>query len=770
MMSAFRNPLQELTRTEKRLLLAITLFALALRIGYHVAMDGNVLVQHLQLDEAYHDSWSQSIAAGDFIGKDVFFRAPLYAYLVATLYALFGHHPDLVRLLQHILGAGLVTLTYILSRFLLGKRAAVVASILCATYAVLISFEGRLLFDSLLTFMVFLWLTLAIIGSERDSWKWYALLGFLFGLICTLRPTFIAIAPFALGYMSWVYLRNHTTRVRCLASFVAAFLIPILIVTVRNALVGGDFILIASQGGINFYIGNNPQSDGMSSVVPDVGEVWGQNREVEYIAEKAVGHQLRPSEVSSYWYNRGWEFIRSHPLESTQLFLKKFYLFWSRIEIENNLSFYWFERASALLRLLPVGFWLVGPLGIAGAVLAWNIPRSRMLLVVLIQYVLVTIAFFVADRFRLPVVPILCVFAGLEVQQASFALASRNLRTLSKIVIGVVMGVLLVDTNLANLQPDTRLGEEELEGQVALESGDFVKAAKLLGRAADVDPQNSSLRINQGSALWRTGDMLGAEMAFRAALAGNPYVASLNLSHLYFTLQQLDSSLSYAHGAIRARPFGPGGYVIAAKILLVRRQDAEAERILLAGNAACGEEFVYGDYLLGGIDVAGARLALADSIYRSVLARTSRPQQPEYSIGSEKELYGEDLATLRAKSFHALGRVLAARGQLDSSEVYFRTASRLLPMRLDILADWGVCLLKLGRLDEAERAMEQIVGIDPRNPAMWLNYATVLARKGKYPEARRATEEALRLKPEFQEAQLLLRNLATVAKGNPNDH
>jgi tetratricopeptide (TPR) repeat protein len=258
--------------------------------------------------------------------------------------------------------------------------------------------------------------------------------------------------------------------------------------------------------------------------------------------------------------------------------------------------------------------------------------------------------------------------------------------------------------------------------------------------------------------------MQGAEGAFRAGLAGNPYVSSLNLSHLYFNLQQLDSSLFYAHRAIQTRPFGPGGYVVAAKVFLVRQQEAEAERILLAGHAACEEEFVYGDYLLGGIDVAKGHLARADSIYHTVLVRTSRPQQPEYSIGSEKELFGEDLATLRAKCFHALGRVFAARGQMDSSEVYFRTASQLLPMRLDILADWGVCLLKLNRLDEAERVMRQTVSVDPHNPAMWLNYATVLARKGKYPEARRATEEALRLRPEFPEAQALLQNIARIMK------
>ncbi|MEK9139127.1 MAG: tetratricopeptide repeat protein, partial [Bacteroidota bacterium] len=445
-------------------------------------------------------------------------------------------------------------------------------------------------------------------------------------------------------------------------------------------------------------------------------------------------------------------------------FLKKIYLFWSHIEIANNLSYYWFERSSFVLKILPVGFWLVGPLGFAGAVLAWKSPRARLLLLLLVLYCLVTSTFFVGDRFRLPIVPVLCIFAGYAVHHSVVSVTSRGWRALANTTALVGAGVLLVNTNFAQLHPDDRFGEEEMKGRAALESGDLTKAVELLERAANLDPGNSSVRINQGIALWRMGRTKEAAEALRAGIRGNPYLATLNLAHLYFNIQQMDSAWVYAERAVQARPFAPGGYIIAAKTLLVQQNVRRAEETLLAGLVACGDDFVYAEYLLAGLYFQNGNLASADSIYRRVLARTVQSKQPEYSVGSEKEQLGEDLPTLHAKTLHALGRAFAAHGRLDSSEVYLRAAAHLLPMKSDVWADWGVCLLRMNRLEEADTVMRRVIRIDPANTAVWFNYATLLARKGEFGTAKQAVAQALVLRPDFEEAQRLLHALVTREK------
>jgi tetratricopeptide (TPR) repeat protein len=747
---------RELSHAERTFLILVLALALVLRLLYQLEMRSTIFTEHLQLDEQFHERWAKAIAAGDVVGTGVFFRAPLYPYLLAVVYALFENAAEVVRMLQHVTGVLTVLPVYLLSRSLFGVRAAVLASLLAATYAVMINFEGRLLFDFPVAFLSLLWLTLAVRTNEASPWHRYAGLGVLFGFICTMRPTFMPLALPLFGYLVWMNVRNSRLRLRCSLALLAAFLLPIGAVTLRNAIVGGDAVVIASQGGINFYIGNNPLADGITPAVPELGGVIWENRQAEYVVEKALGRPPRPSEVSAYWYGKAWEFIRSEPWAFVTLTLKKFYLFWSHIEIKNNLSYYSFERASRVLALLPVGFWLVGPLGLAGIVLAWkNQPRSRLLTIFVISYCAVTVAFFVCDRFRLPVVPVLCAFAGYTMDHLWKTWRARDGVALVRTMLLLAAGALLVNTNLAHLRPEMDYGEEELRAQIALHDGDYARAAEMFDRIATMYPENFGARVNQGIALWKMGRWEEAVVALRAGIGPEPYFAVLNLAHLYFTRHQLDSSLQYAQQAIAARPFAPGGYVIAARCLAAQQRVSEAEQVLRQGQRACGDEFLYGEYLLAGLALQQGKLAVADSIYRSVLQRTATAHQPEYMIESERARYGEDRGTIHARSLHAIGVIFGVRGRLDSSEVYLRAAARRLPLRAEILGDWGVCLLRLKRLHEADSVLQHAVQLNPDNEKLWFNVATVLAHQSKLVPARDAVERALAIQPDFVEARRL---------------
>jgi hypothetical protein len=43
-------------------------------------------------DSRGYDEWARRIAGGEWIGKDVFYQAPLYPYMLGVIYAIAGRH------------------------------------------------------------------------------------------------------------------------------------------------------------------------------------------------------------------------------------------------------------------------------------------------------------------------------------------------------------------------------------------------------------------------------------------------------------------------------------------------------------------------------------------------------------------------------------------------------------------------------------------------------------------------------------------------------
>ena len=77
------------------------------------------------------------------------------------------------------------------------------------------------------------------------------------GLAATARPGAILLLPLLL------VLSGGRKALRLLPA-----LLPILLVWCVNAIKGDPGVIISSQGGINLYLGNSPDSDGMTAFAP----------------------------------------------------------------------------------------------------------------------------------------------------------------------------------------------------------------------------------------------------------------------------------------------------------------------------------------------------------------------------------------------------------------------------------------------------------------------------------------------------------------------
>ncbi|MEO8167804.1 MAG: glycosyltransferase family 39 protein [bacterium] len=190
-----RRKLTEVLRNstgERVLIYLLVSLSAALRIVYFFQVRNNPFLNHPRLDALFHDLWGLSIAHGNFVGDQVFFRAPLYPYILGFIYWIFGHEYLMVRIVQHLLGIASVVLVYQIGKRWFDTRTALLAAFLTAVNPMLLYFEGQLLFESFLTFLILLWLFVLSMAIIRRKLLYWFLAGIVLGLLAITRPPVLA--------------------------------------------------------------------------------------------------------------------------------------------------------------------------------------------------------------------------------------------------------------------------------------------------------------------------------------------------------------------------------------------------------------------------------------------------------------------------------------------------------------------------------------------------------------------------------------------------
>src|SRR5207245_2431638 len=126
----------------------IGLGALGLRL-LHLWQTHDQLVSRTLMGDAFaYDGWARRIAAGDWLGRDVFYQSPLYAYWLAGIYGL-GGNVVAARVVQSILGAVSCVLLAKAAEHFFCRRVGWVAGIMMAVYPTAIFFDGVIQTSSL---------------------------------------------------------------------------------------------------------------------------------------------------------------------------------------------------------------------------------------------------------------------------------------------------------------------------------------------------------------------------------------------------------------------------------------------------------------------------------------------------------------------------------------------------------------------------------------------------------------------------------------------
>src|SRR3954469_5470583 len=529
---------------------AILTLALALRLAHWWAVRHQPFFAWLAMDSQEYDRWAREIAAGDWLGSQVFFQAPLYPYFLALLYALFGRSLDAVYLAQIVFAVAGCWALYRAGRQMAGETAGLGAALLAALYGPFLFYDVQLLKESpAVAVTSFLLWALAAARARPRIVRWLGS-GVLLGILALLRENALLLVPFLLP-MAWTREGKTPAFLRRSGALVAGLVLVLLPIAIRNEIVGGSFLPTTSQGGVNFYIGNNAQADGTyQPIVPGKQIPALERREPPRLAEQALGRRLTAGEVSRYWLSRSLDWVRREPGAFVRLQGRKLGMFWSWYEWPDAVDYSPVKPLSPVLRLPLLEFGGAVLLAIAGLALARRrlAPFAPVLLFIL-GWTLSTIVFFLFSRYRLPVVPALLVLGGVAL--AGVAEGNRRLAAglaaivLTAFVLPRALGyeprMDLVEYNLGRLYDEQGRPEEAREhykaafvlnpkdflaclnlGNLAARQGDMATALRFYQRAAALEPRSDDAESNQGGVYLALGDLAQAEAHLDRALALNP--------------------------------------------------------------------------------------------------------------------------------------------------------------------------------------------------------------------------------------------------------
>jgi len=529
-----RSPARELPLPQLAALFAV---ALALRLIHIFAMRQSPYFTHPIIDALTYYQAAVSIATGHGHPDRVFWQPPGYSYFLAILYAFAGVRNFLVpRIVQAFLGASCAVLTAWIGSRCFGRRIGLAAGWIVAAYGMLIYFDGELLAASLTVFLQLAAMALAVLALDQEQPRqaWFGA-GFVTGLASVVTATSLIVA-----------VAIAVTARRNAPAVLLGTALAIAPVTIRNVTHGGEFVPISSNAGINLYIGNNPDYDRTVGIRPD--RVW-----TEFTKEPFQHGVTTQSGASTYWTGRVITWAASHPLDFLALQWRKAGLFLGGDEIYRNQAIYPARQQSpvlaALLWKVPAlafPFGVLVPFALLGIVVAWR--KASLLAWVTLLYSLGVVAFFIAARYRVPLVPYLAIFAVAGGRWLWQATPPR------KLVAGVAVLVLFVFCNV---------------GQGTMSS-----------------EMNADAEFNLADQLQHEGNLIAAEPHYRNALREQPdYLEGwVNLGVLALTQGRTSEGEQDLERAIAIDPRDPTALMSLAA--LRERQNRWADAVELYQRAA----------------------------------------------------------------------------------------------------------------------------------------------------------------------------------------
>ena len=380
--------------------LAVAAVGLAARLAFGL---GYWVNEELNRDEVEYMSLARSLAAGHGYVYDEhvangpvqpFGRAPGYPVFLALVgggvAGSVERVPASVKIAQSVAGAIGVVLIAVAAFRLGGARSAQAAAAIAAIYPPLIWVAGYAYSESIfwpIGLGLALVMSRALESSHQDMWKRAIVLGVFAGLSILVRAATLLFVPLSALWL--IYKRRWIT----LAGMAIGLVLVLTPWTIRNIKFYGHFVLVASDGGVTFWTGNNKLATGEGDMAANP-HLKLANQELRERHPHLSEEQMEPI---YYQESLGW--IRENPGDFLWLMARK--AFYVVVPIGpsykiHSARYFWASVLSygLLLPLAAVGAWRLGS------------RRSRLagMWILAAAAVATCLVFFPQERFRIPVI------------------------------------------------------------------------------------------------------------------------------------------------------------------------------------------------------------------------------------------------------------------------------------------------------------------------------------------------------------------------------
>jgi len=593
------------------------IFALALMIRVlHLVADGHSpFFEFRGIDALDYHRMALGVHDGTWPNGQPFFWAPLYPIWLGIWYGILGHAAMPLKLLQSVIGAASCVLLYRIGRRLfVHKSVAVAAGLAAALNGTLVYFDGQLLSANLDVFLQLLALdTLLAAAACRSHGRWIAA-GLVIGLSAVNRGAILLLLPLLViwiigilrrGWPLGAYPGRHPVPRWQTLGLLACTMLPTVATLGMTVLhnvradgqaSGGEMGLlpVASNLGINFYLGNHPE-------LHEINRTNHPRHFVHYDEIMALPEKAGVTGAfagSQFLFHRTLRDISANRTAWLRLMGLKARELLNGSEIPRSGNIYAHRRYSPVLkaliwqRLIAFPSGLIIPLGALGIALLIRNWRGNFLpLAAILGQVAFILMFFVTARYRLPIIPLLTLYAVYALREFSAWVRIRAYRrATATLAIGVVL-LAVCNWNVGAADSEHGYYEYCLLAQVHDQSGDIDQAIEYYTTGLSLNPDYAWGHVQLARALLRKERWSEAEAHFRRSLALEP--ESPELPMIQFGLgralagqRRIEEAIAVWQTVIAQAPdLAPAHAELCAHLKALGR-DAEAEAHCAAARRA----------------------------------------------------------------------------------------------------------------------------------------------------------------------------------------